>query len=216
MRIWSILIPSYTPKDSIEIGFIFFQLVLYFLRNFEIYMNFWNYKRKWKWKTVQAGLGPRPRGHHLTQPWNWSGRPKPVRHARRARPRGPSDTAGPGSPTDKVGRGKRREHQCGEGVASGIVVGNQTHWRRSSTVRLLGGREMATLQRQGAPTMVCSGSRCSYSSARARGMWGAAPIEEAPNDGSSHRGGGRKCGGSGDSTNSGAGARAPVPGLDQR
>jgi hypothetical protein len=62
MRIWSILIPSYTPKDSIEIGFIFFQLVLYFLRNFEIYMNFWNYKRKWKMENSTSRSRPKASG----------------------------------------------------------------------------------------------------------------------------------------------------------
>jgi hypothetical protein len=30
-----------TPKDSIEIYFVFFRVVLYFLRIFEICTNFW-------------------------------------------------------------------------------------------------------------------------------------------------------------------------------
>jgi hypothetical protein len=41
-------------KDSIEICFIFFWVVLYFLCIFEVYMNFWKYKRKWKLKTLGA------------------------------------------------------------------------------------------------------------------------------------------------------------------
>jgi hypothetical protein len=35
-----------TVKDPIEICFIFFQVVLYFLLIFEVYTNLWKYKRK--------------------------------------------------------------------------------------------------------------------------------------------------------------------------
>jgi hypothetical protein len=40
--------PRSTPKDSIEICFIFFRVVLYFLRIFEVYTNFWKYNQKRK------------------------------------------------------------------------------------------------------------------------------------------------------------------------
>jgi hypothetical protein len=40
----------YTPKDFIEICFVFFRVVLYFLHILELYTIFWNYKQKWKTK----------------------------------------------------------------------------------------------------------------------------------------------------------------------
>jgi hypothetical protein len=46
MNIWSSLLPRYTQKDSIEISFIFFGALLYFLHILEVYMIFWNSKRK--------------------------------------------------------------------------------------------------------------------------------------------------------------------------
>jgi hypothetical protein len=33
-------------------------VLLYFLHNFEFYLNFWNYKRKWKIKTRGHSAGP--------------------------------------------------------------------------------------------------------------------------------------------------------------
>jgi hypothetical protein len=38
--------------------FIIFQVLLYFLHIFEVYLNFWNYKRKWKIKTRTHSAGP--------------------------------------------------------------------------------------------------------------------------------------------------------------
>jgi hypothetical protein len=71
MYIWSSLLPRYTQKDSIEISFIFFGALLYFLRILEVYMIFWNSKRKnEKMKTdtqCWASFGPRPRGNVLAQ-----------------------------------------------------------------------------------------------------------------------------------------------------
>jgi hypothetical protein len=46
-------------EDSKKKYFIIFQVLLYFLHIFEIYLNFWNYKRKWKIKTrTRAVLWP--------------------------------------------------------------------------------------------------------------------------------------------------------------
>jgi hypothetical protein len=41
-----ILLDRYALEDSLETYIIFFQALLYFLHNLEVYMNFCNYKRK--------------------------------------------------------------------------------------------------------------------------------------------------------------------------
>jgi hypothetical protein len=44
--ILSSLLPRSTYKDSIEIYFLVLQVLFHFLHILEVYMNFWNYKRK--------------------------------------------------------------------------------------------------------------------------------------------------------------------------
>jgi hypothetical protein len=56
--IWSRLLPRYTHKDSIEIYFIFFPVLLYFLCILEVYTNLRNFKRKWKNKNSVHSDGP--------------------------------------------------------------------------------------------------------------------------------------------------------------
>jgi hypothetical protein len=57
MYIWSSLLSRYTKKDSNEIYFIFFRALLCFLRILEVYMNFWNSKRKIKTENLRTVLG---------------------------------------------------------------------------------------------------------------------------------------------------------------
>jgi hypothetical protein len=77
------------------------------------------------------------------------------------------------------------EHQCGEGVALSMVAGNKAHRRGSSTVRRRhsnsGELPQWSAAARGAPVAPCEREGCE-----------AALIEEAPNDGGSHHGGGRK------------------------
>jgi hypothetical protein len=132
----SILLDRYALKDSLEIYSIFFQSLLYFLHILEVYMNFWNYKRKWYFKILGAqcwaALWPGFR------PSSWPSSPV----AQLAWPcghlawRGHGGAVGPGSPADKLRWGRWHElieSECPIFRWVGII---STWWKMTLTIWL--------------------------------------------------------------------------------
>jgi hypothetical protein len=123
----SILLDRYALEDSLEIYFMFFWVVLYFLCIFEVYMKFWEYKRKQKFKTRAHSAGPqRGPASGLAR----SARPtRCVRCGALARAVTAHSAADPVSPADEVSWGRRREHRGAGGNTPDKVVAVSRQWR---------------------------------------------------------------------------------------
>jgi hypothetical protein len=116
-------------------------VVLYFSHIFEVYMNFWNYKRKRKFKTQAHNAGPHC-GPTSGPAQRHSGPVDMARPARSQRSRG--GAADLGSSADEVWRGRWREHRGGSSNTRDKVAAAGAHPSGGSMVRCDRGGSTAT------------------------------------------------------------------------